>query len=209
MQADWRIPASSPFFMVSSDGRVKVTDTGELANILDNGHGYKQVQIMRNAKRYTRYVHRLVAECFLDNAEGYTEVNHIDGNKANNDVNNLEWCNHSQNLIHAFRTGLRQNTTPKQQEAARKNAERSREAFREGWKRWSQSDEARCCWLKNIAKADRWGTRNEPEEVKAERRREKKRSYYQEHKEERSRKAHERYIKAKQERKAQREGNYA
>lgn len=156
MQVDWRIPASSPFFMVSSDGRVKVTDTGKFARIQDNGHGYKQVQIMRNAKRYTRYVHRLVAECFLDNAEGYEEVNHIDGNKGNNVVSNLEWCNRSQNLIHSFRTGLRPNTTPKQQEAARKNALLSREALREGWNRWSQTDEARNCWMKNLNKADRW-----------------------------------------------------
>lgn len=174
-----------------------VTDTQKKARIADNGNGYKQVQIMRKGKRYTKYVHRLVAECFLDNPEGYNEINHIDGNKANNAVSNLEWCNHSQNLIHSFRTGLRPYTTPKQQEAARRSAEHSREAFRKGWERWAQTDRAKETWLNNIAKADRWGTRNEPAEVKAERRREKKRLYYQEHKEERSRKAHERYLEKK------------
>lgn len=155
-QPEYMIPKSIPFFAVSNNGEVIAADTGKKVAIRDNGHGYKQVQIMRGGKRYTRYVHRLVAECFLDNVEGYTEINHIDGNKANNNVNNLEWCNHSQNLIHAFRTGLHPNTTPKQQEAARKNAKRSREALREGWKCWAKTDEARKCWIKNIQKADRW-----------------------------------------------------
>lgn len=54
------------------------------------------------------YLHRLVAMFFIENPNGYEEVNHKDGNKKNNSVNNLEWCNRSQNSKHAFQTGLRQ-----------------------------------------------------------------------------------------------------
>ena len=197
MSEEYRLPESTPFFLVSNNGRVMVADTMVPARIADNGNGYKQVQIMRKGKRYTRYVHRLVAECFIPNPDNLPEINHKDGDKNNNSVDNLEWCNHSENLIHAYKTGLKANTTPKQQEAARKNVLKIREKCREGWIKWSKTPKAREVWLKNFDKADRWGTRNEPSEVKAERRREKKRLYYREHKEEFSRKAHERYMKKK------------
>lgn len=197
MLEEYRLSESLPFFLVSNKGNVIVSDTNKQARIFDNGNGYKQVQIMRKGKRYTRYVHRLVAESFVPNPDHLPEINHKDGNKNNNSVENLEWCNHTENMLHAFRTGLRKNTTPKQQEAARRNAKKSKDKCREGWIRWSKTPEARETWLKNITKADKWGTRSEPPEVKAERRREKKRLYYQEHKEEFSRKAHERYLKKK------------
>lgn len=159
MQSEWKVPESSPFFLVSPEGEVKVRDTESLARKGDNGNGYLQVQIMRKGKRYTRYVHRLVAECFIPNPNGHKEINHIDGNKSNNHVENLEWCSHSENLKHAYRTGLRQNTTPKQQDAARRNAKKSGNARFEGWKKWSKTDVARECWLRNLEKADRWGTK--------------------------------------------------
>lgn len=197
MKAEYRVPESSPFFMVNRNGEVKSVRDGRVVAQTDNGHGYKQVQISIKGKRYTRYVHRLVAECFLPNHETAKEINHIDGDKSNNSVDNLEWCTHSENIKHAFSTGLRPRTTPKQQEAARRNAALSKTAMREGWKRWAETEQARECWMDNISKADRWGTRNEPAEVKAAKRREKKRIYYQEHKEERSRKAHERYLETK------------
>lgn len=54
-----------------------------------------------------KYIHRLVAELFVDNPNGYKEVNHKDGDKTNNHATNLEWCTRSQNNRHAFQTGLR------------------------------------------------------------------------------------------------------
>ena len=157
MNEEYRISEKTPFFLVSNLGNVIVADTKRQARIMDNGYGYKQVQIMRHGKRYTRYVHRLVAECFISNPNQYREINHKDGNKGNNSAENLEWCDHSSNLLQAYRTGLKPNTTPKQQEAARRNAQKSREKLRLGWKRWFETPEARKQWLKNLENADRWG----------------------------------------------------
>jgi len=59
-------------------------------------------------------VHRLVAEYFLKNDNNFPQINHIDGNKHNNNVFNLEWCNNSYNQKHAYRIGLKTgaNTNP-------------------------------------------------------------------------------------------------
>ena len=68
-----------------------------------NNHGYLRVWINNKDE----YVHRIVAACFVPNPKGYREVNHIDGNKQNNNAENLEWCSRSYNNKHAFVTGLR------------------------------------------------------------------------------------------------------
>ena len=70
-------------------------------------NGYLRVMLSVSGKHYDRYIHRLVAAAFIDNENGYSEVNHIDGNKQNNNVLNLEWCTRSQNNRHAYRTGLK------------------------------------------------------------------------------------------------------
>ena len=70
--------------------------------------GYKRVVLVkRDGTKYHKLVHRLIAETFIDNPEQKPQVNHIDGNKANNDVSNLEWCTSQDNNIHALKTGLR------------------------------------------------------------------------------------------------------
>ena len=61
----------------------------------------------KEGKRYIKCVHRLVAETFIPNPNDKPQVNHMDGNKENNAVTNLEWCTCSENQYHGFNTGLK------------------------------------------------------------------------------------------------------
>ena len=73
----------------------------------DTTTGYKKVELHKdNEKRKSFKVHRLVAQAFIPNPENKREVNHIDGNKHNNNVNNLEWVTSSENKLHAFEMHL-------------------------------------------------------------------------------------------------------
>lgn len=69
--------------------------------------GYERIQLRKDGRYHNWSVHRLVAMAFLPNPDGLPELNHKDGDKQNNTVENLEWCNHSHNIRHADRTGLR------------------------------------------------------------------------------------------------------
>lgn len=74
--------------------------------------GYKQLVLTnKHHKRVGRRIHRFVAENFIPNPDNKREVNHIDGNKLNNHVNNLEWCTSKENIQHAFRIGIKQPIT--------------------------------------------------------------------------------------------------
>ena len=68
--------------------------------------GYYAVTFWMNNKAYCRKVHRLVIEAFTPNPDNLPCINHIDGNKLNNHVSNLEWCTYQANMQHAVRTGL-------------------------------------------------------------------------------------------------------
>lgn len=71
-----------------------------------NGNGYLQVHLFKNGNMKTQKIHKLVAEAFIPNPFLFPQVNHIDGNKLNNCVNNLEWCDAHHNVRHAYATGL-------------------------------------------------------------------------------------------------------
>lgn len=68
--------------------------------------GYPRVKLSKDAKTKTGYLHRVVAEAFIDPVEGKNEVNHKDGIKTNNLPENLEWCSRKENIQHAYRIGL-------------------------------------------------------------------------------------------------------
>lgn len=72
-----------------------------------NYKGYRKIQLTNDdGKKITMFVHRLVALVFLPKIDGKTLVNHKDGNKNNNFVENLEWCTSRENVHHAINTGL-------------------------------------------------------------------------------------------------------
>lgn len=74
----------------------------------NNGTGYLKVNLYdTNGVCKKKYVHRLIAESFISNPNNLTEVNHIDCNKKNNNVNNLEWCTRKNNLQHSYDNGLK------------------------------------------------------------------------------------------------------
>lgn len=71
--------------------------------------GYVKIDLQTpTKKKKSLFVHRLVAEAFIPNTNNYREINHIDGNKTNNMINNLEWITRSKNVKHAYDTGLKQ-----------------------------------------------------------------------------------------------------
>ncbi|MDW0189613.1 MAG: NUMOD4 domain-containing protein [Nitrososphaeraceae archaeon] len=77
-----------------------------------NDQGYCIVGLHGNGKFKSAKVHRLIAASFLGNPNNFNCVNHKNGIKTDNRVENLEWCTPKENIIHAFRTGLMNNTAP-------------------------------------------------------------------------------------------------
>jgi len=99
------VKSVSHFTRNNANGGVRFAKGRKLATY-KMPNGYLQVQLSNGNKREKKYVHRLVAIAFLENKNNYTDVNHIDGDKNNNNVSNLEWCSHKKNQIHMFKNGL-------------------------------------------------------------------------------------------------------
>lgn len=101
-----------------SDGRVRKYAGQILKRNSKTSSGYKQCILKVNGVSKYAYIHRLVAQAFIDNPENKKEVNHINGDKNDNSVENLEWVTASENDYHAVRTGLRK-PSEKQRAVAR------------------------------------------------------------------------------------------
>ena len=94
-----------------------IYDNGDVLNITTNKilkgsigqHGYKYYRLSYNNQKKMFYAHRLVAEAFIDNPDNLPVVNHKDGNKLNNNIDNLEWVSYSYNIEHAHKEKLIKN----------------------------------------------------------------------------------------------------
>jgi hypothetical protein len=87
-----------PHLLISTKGRVvSVLHDREIKPYISN-RGYLRVALCLNRKLKNYHVHRLVAEAFIPNPNGYTDVDHIDGNKLNNNVENLQWLSRGDNI---------------------------------------------------------------------------------------------------------------
>lgn len=72
---------------------------------------YLMLNLCKDSKHYWKKLHRVIAEAFIPNPENKSCVNHIDTNKRNNKISNLEWCSRSENTKHAYDLGLMPQTT--------------------------------------------------------------------------------------------------
>lgn len=118
MQEVWKdIPEYEGLYQVSNKGRVRSLDhetfNGKYVcnykgkeRIQSVAHGYYAVTLCKRGVQHFHFVHRLVASAFLPNPQKLPDVNHIDANKLNNCVSNLEWCTPLENNRHACKLGL-------------------------------------------------------------------------------------------------------
>ena len=100
------IPGYNDRYLVSNRGRVISLNSGSEMSQFVHRNGYASVQLGKGSRRKTCLVHRLVASAFVPNPSSLPEVNHIDGDKLNNSVENLEWVTRSQNMKHSIAHGL-------------------------------------------------------------------------------------------------------
>lgn len=96
---------------------IEVSNYGNVRRIFKNGislykgsinqDGYLRIKFSIKGKVFNKFIHVLVAETFINNPMNYPQINHKDGNKLNNYIDNLEWCTASENMQHAYDNNLK------------------------------------------------------------------------------------------------------
>jgi len=114
MEEIWKeIKGFNGLYEVSNLGGVRswkkvpsgILDKPKIKSLSTANNGYKRVRLSKESKAKHYTVHRLVAEAFLKNSDTKESVNHIDSDKTNNCVDNLEWCTFSDNMKHSYKNG--------------------------------------------------------------------------------------------------------
>ena len=98
-------------YIATSDGYIFNEKTGKYLKPQNNGQYYKVTLTFENSQQKQFLLHRIIAECFIPNPMNKPEVNHKNGNKYDNRVDNLEWVTASENQIHSVKTGLKPHGT--------------------------------------------------------------------------------------------------
>ena len=151
MQEIWKdIPGYEGHYQISNHSNVRTLcylnkkNCIKLLKPVKAKTGYLVVNLHKNNKATIKYVHRLVAEAFIPNPENKPHINHIDGNKSNPAINNLEWVTPSENQIHAYNLGLHVKSTKGMTGALCKNSKPILQFSKDGVfiRSWSAASEA-------------------------------------------------------------------
>ncbi len=109
MEEEWRdVVGYEGLYMVSSCGRVRNNRRNRILRPASSPEQYLTVSLWKGIIQKTLRIHRLVAEAFIPNPQNKRCVNHMSGNRIDNNISNLEWTTHGENLLHAYRELNRQ-----------------------------------------------------------------------------------------------------
>ena len=103
MEEIWKIMKEHKNYEVSNCGKVKNKKTGRILKTTKNNKGYERFIVYINKKPSIFYMHRVVANNFIDNPNNYEQINHKNEDKLDNRVENLEWCNNKYNANYGTR----------------------------------------------------------------------------------------------------------
>jgi len=144
----WRdIKGYENYYQVSNIGNVRSLDRtvphpvmgfkkGKPCKQHPNHNGYMRVGLHKLGNREQEFVHKLVGQAFVSNPNSKPQINHIDGDKLNNNVENIEWCTNKENCIHASNLGLRNPVRGIEHHNAKMNPEKVKDLRKkrdEGW----------------------------------------------------------------------------
>lgn len=104
-------------YLITKEGQLFSKNKNKFMSKNIKNTGYLQVNLYKDGKLKTKLIHRLVADAYINNPNKLKQVNHINGIKDDNRVENLEWVSAKQNTIHAWETGLCKNSKRQRQKA--------------------------------------------------------------------------------------------
>lgn len=104
MKEIWKIMKENNKYEISNFGKIKTIKTQKIRKPIISKKGYYQMIFYINKKPKSYFVHRLVANNFIDNPNNYEQINHKNENKLDNRVENLEWCNNKYNANYGTKT---------------------------------------------------------------------------------------------------------
>lgn len=145
-------------YVNTNGGAKRLVKEKMLKPVIDNTN-YYVVSLWKNNICQRTHIHRLVIENFISNTYNKTFVNHIDGNKLNNNVDNLEWCTPKENNIHAYEIGLNPSRKKVNQYDLKGNFIKTWNSIREASNFYKTSHISECCnnnSNRNIAKGFLW-----------------------------------------------------